>query len=71
MRQVLMTVLSVMVLLAGIAKIGERNLTAAIFSTLLLVVVLFYRRFRRSTVEVPDAYNAAAALGLTLGLLQS
>ncbi|MBI3698116.1 MAG: hypothetical protein HY238_25185 [Acidobacteria bacterium] len=64
-----MTVLSVMVLLASVAKIGERNLTAAVFSILLLVVVLLYRRFRRSAAEVPYAFNAAAAIALTLGVI--
>lgn len=68
MRKVFIIVLSVMVFLASIAKIGERNLTAAVFSIFLLVVVLLYRRFRRSAAEVPWACQAAAAIAVTLGL---
>ena len=68
MRQAAMTVLSVMVLLASVAKIGERNLTAAIFTIWSVVVVLLYRRFRRSAAEVPWACQAAAAIAVTLGV---
>lgn len=68
MRKVFIIVLSVMVFLASIAKIGERNLTAAVFSIFLLVVVLLYRRFSRSGAEVPWACQAAAAIAVTLGL---
>ena len=66
MRKALITALGIMFLLASVAKLAERTLTAAIFSMWLLVVVLLYRRFRRSTAEVPYAYAAAAAIALTL-----
>ncbi len=68
MRKALITVLSIMLFLASIAKIGERTLTAAIFSILLVVVVFLYRRFRRSAAEVPWACQAAAAIAVTLGV---
>jgi len=71
MRKVLMILLSAIVLISGIAmmEIGERALTAAVFSILLLIVVFLYRQFRRSAVEVPWVFQAAAAIGLTLGVL--
>ena len=71
MRKALMILLSAIVLIASIAKmeIGERTLTAGVFSILLLVVVVLYRRFRRSAVEVPWVFQAAAAIGVTLGVL--
>ena len=71
MRKALMILLSAIVLISGIAmmEVGERALTAAVFSILLLIVVFPYRQFRRSAVEVPWVFQAAAAIGLTLGVL--
>jgi len=70
-RKALMILLSAIVLIASIAKmeIGERTLTAGVFSILLLVVVVLYRRFRRSAAEGPWIFQAAAAIGVTLGVL--
>lgn len=68
MRKALITVLSIMLFLASIAKIGERTLTAAIFSIVLVFVVFLYRRFRRSAAEAPWACHAAAAIAVTLGV---
>lgn len=71
MRKALMILLSAIVLISGIAmmEIGERTLTAGGFSILLLIVVFLYRRFRRSADEVPWVFQAAAAIGVTLGVL--
>lgn len=46
-----------------------RILAAASGSTILLLVVLVYRRIRPAAVAVPYVQHAAAALGLGLGLL--
>ncbi|MEK6325892.1 MAG: hypothetical protein AABN33_30005, partial [Acidobacteriota bacterium] len=71
MRKALMILLSAIVLIASIAKmeVGERTVTAGVFSILLLVVVVLYRRFRRSAAEVPWVFQAAAAIGVSLGVL--
>src|SRR6266508_4406485 len=71
MRKTAMIALSVMILLASTARMGgdERNLTVAVFVIGLLLVVLLYRRFKRSAAEAPDAYSAAAAIALTLGIV--
>ena len=71
MRKAMMIVLSGILLSSGIAmmEIGERTLTAGVFAILLLVVVFLYRRFRRSADEVPWVFQAAAAIGVTLGVL--
>ena len=71
MRKVMMILLSAFVMILGIAmmEVGERTLTAGVFSILLLVVVFLYRRFRRSADEVPWVVQVAAAIGVTLGVL--
>jgi hypothetical protein len=71
MRKILLILLSAIVLIAGIARmeIGERTLAAGVFSLLLLVVVFLYRRFRRSAGEVPWIFQAAAAIGVALGVV--
>ena len=45
-----------------------RLLTYASISTMLLVLVLLYRRFRPSAAEVPYTRHAAAAFALSLGV---
>ncbi len=47
----------------------ELVLTVAAISTWLLVAVLLYRRFRRSAAGGPYACQAAAAIGVSLGVL--
>src|SRR5262245_6224129 len=71
MRKTMMLVSSGVLLSSGIAmmEIGERTLTAGVFAILLLVVVFLYRRFRRSAGEGPWVVRAAAAIGVTLGVL--
>lgn len=71
MRKAMMILLSAIGLISGIAmmEIGERTLTAGVFAILLMVVVFLYRRFRRSADEVPWIFQAAAAIGVTLGVL--
>jgi hypothetical protein len=71
MRKALLILVSAIVLIAGIAtmEIGERALTAGVFSLLLLVVVFLYRRFRRAADEVPWIFQGAAAIGVALGAL--
>lgn len=67
----LMILLSAITLIAGLAgmEIGERALTAGAFSMLSLAVVFLYRRFSRSTDDVPPVFRAAAAIGVVLGVL--
>ena len=66
-----MILLSATTLMAGLAgmEIGERALTAAVFTMLSLAVVLLYRRFSRSIDDVPAVFRAAAAIGVVLGVL--
>lgn len=68
MRKAFITVLSILILGASIAKLGERTLIAAVFSIWLVAVALLYRRLRRSTPDIPYAYHAAAAIALILGI---
>ena len=67
----LMILLSAITLIAGLAgmEIGERALAAGAFSMLSLAVVVLYRRFSRSTDDVPSVFRAAAAIGVVLGVL--
>ena len=67
----LMILLSAITLIAGLAgmEIGQRALTAGAFSMLSLAVVFLYRRFSRSTDDVPSVFRAAAAIGVVLGVL--
>jgi len=71
MRKAMMILLSAIVLISGIAmmEVGERTLTAGVFSILLVIVVFLYRRFRRSAAEVPWVLQATAAIGVSLGVL--
>ena len=71
MRKAMMIVLSGILLASGIAmmEIGERTLTAGVFAIMLLIVVFLYRRFRQSADAVPWVFQAAAAIGVTLGVL--
>jgi hypothetical protein len=71
MRTGLLLVLSAIAAVAGIAgmEFGERTLTAGVFSLLFVVVVLVYRRFRRSAGEIPSVFQVASAIGVTLGVL--
>jgi hypothetical protein len=70
----LMTVSGIAVLLVStmsVLAIGfdvdVRILTAVSLSTFLLIIVLLYRRLRRSAPEVPAACHAAAAIALLAG----
>ena len=71
MRKTMMIVSSGILLSSGIAlmEMGERTLTAGVLAIGLLVVVFLYRRFMRSAAEVPWVFQAAAAIGVTLGVL--
>lgn len=71
MRKVMMILLSAFVMILGIAmmEVGERTLTAGVFSILVLIVVFVYRRFRRSADEVSWVLQVAAAISVTLGVL--
>lgn len=68
-RKAVIIVLGVMVLFASVTQVSERALTVTAFSIWLVMVVLLYRRFRRSSPEVPYACHAAAAMGLSLGVI--
>jgi hypothetical protein len=74
MLKELMTVLGTAVLLVSTMSVlaidfgvDVRILTAVALSTLLLIIVLLYRRLRRSAPEVPTACHAAAAIALLVG----
>ena len=71
MRKAVMILFSALVLSSSIAlmEIGERTITAGAFAILLVVVVFLYRRFRRSAAEIPWVFQAAAAIGVTLGVV--
>lgn len=71
MHKVMMILLSTFVMILGIAmmEVGERTLTAGVFSILLVIVVFLYRRFRRSADEVSWVLQVAAAISVTLGVL--
>jgi hypothetical protein len=69
MRKALLIVLSSLILIASIAKLAERTLSAAIFSIWFLIVVFLYRRFSRYAPEAPYACHAAAAIALSLGVV--
>lgn len=71
MTKPLMILVSAAVLIASIAKMdaGDRTLTVGTFAILLLVIVTLYRRFRCSAAEVPWVFQAAAAIGASLGML--